>query len=145
MKWASGICRGGGEPSEAFHVLWPKSWERRKLHQVHYALCLPFLLTKLVHRWATIISLCVHCCRQGTSFSDRCNPLLFMIVWDFLGSRLNTICWITETSLKGWETGGRGCREIKCKQKEWKLRSQDIHNDDVMLAVRWTTPESRTF
>lgn len=50
-----------------------------------YTLCSLFTLslTSLLHRWPTIISLCAWPLASHQLLRDWCNPLLFMIVWDF--------------------------------------------------------------
>ena len=123
---------------KAFHVHWLKGErggrEREREREGEKALagtlCSLFTLslTNLVHRWPTIISLCAHCRWRATSFSEIGVILYYLWLSGIFGSRLNTICWITERSRR--QQSG-----MKCKQREWKWRSRGIHNEDVMLTV----------
>lgn len=118
-------------PSKAFHVFWLKGemGKRRELNQVHCALCLPFLLPI----WCTDgqqLFLCVFTA-AGEPPAFQIGVILYylwlsgILFCIFLGgggfgSRLSTICWLTEISRRG---RGR-LREIKCKQRTyWEVEA----------------------
>lgn len=140
ISWSEPVDSAGVSVIKAFHVPRLKGEREREGEKaLAGTLCSLFTLslTNLVHRWPTIISLCAHCRWRATSFSEIGVILYYLWLSRIFGSRLNTICWITERSAR--QQSG-----MKCKQREWKWRSQGIHNEDVMLTVRRTAPESST-